>query len=74
MSLNLNTDDESDKFDRVDMAKAREERVRDVSAFANACGGVIIYSIAENSKEKGAYGIHGVTNVEISFLRITQII
>lgn len=64
-----------DELDAIDQNKTKEELVRDVSAFANAGGGTIIYGIEEDKGSPArAAAIHPVSNEKVTDLRLTQII
>lgn len=64
-----------DELDAIDQNKVRDELVRDVSAFANAGGGTIIYGIAEDKRSPAcAEKIHPVSNDKVTDIRVTQII
>lgn len=64
-----------DELDAFDQSKSRDELVRDVSAFANAGGGTIIYGIEETKGRAPTAGsIFPVKNDKATELRLTQII
>jgi predicted HTH transcriptional regulator len=61
-------------FDSIDQ-EMKAEIVRDVSGFANAGGGTIIYGIAESDGAKSmAKAISPVKNSKVTQLQLTQII
>jgi hypothetical protein len=64
-----------DELDTIDQSKTKEEIVRDVSAFANAGGGIIIYGIEEDKGTSPvASRIWPVKNEKVTDIRLTQII
>ncbi|TFW05581.1 hypothetical protein E4K72_11110 [Oxalobacteraceae bacterium OM1] len=63
-------------LDEIDKSQIKEEIVRDVSAFANAGGGTIIYGLDEDrsSSPAVACALSAVTNPKADTLRLTSII